>query len=177
MGCANANFSYSKLKMPHTYTLEQTQNIPKPIEEVFDFFSRAENLETLTPDTLSFKILTPLPIEMKVGTLIDYRIKISGIPVKWRTEITEWHRNVSFRDVQHWGPYKKWDHRHFFEKIPGGTRMKDLVEYQMPLGPLGWVVHWVRVRRQLKDIFEFRRSKIEQLFGVWKDGNALGPST
>src|SRR5689334_5534847 len=131
--------------MPHTYLLEQTQNIPRPLEEVFDFFSRAENLETLTPDSVRFKILTPLPIEMKAGTLIDYQIRISGIPVKWRTEIIEWEPGKRFRDIQLFGPYNKWDHLHVFESIPGGTRMKDYVEYQMPLGPLGRLVHWIRV--------------------------------
>jgi len=149
------------------YVLEQTQLIPRPRAEVFPFFSAAENLERITPSSLGFRILTPLPIEMRAGVLIDYRISMSGVPMGWRTEITLWEPNDRFVDVQLKGPYRYWHHLHEFRDAPGGaTEMHDRVDYELPFGPLGSAVHALFVRRMLHGIFEHRRQVIDDLFGA-----------
>ena len=118
--------------MPRTYTLERTQ-----LREVFPFFSDAKNLEAITPPYLQFKILTPGPIALQAGTLIDYRIRLLGIPMYWRTQIESFESPLRFTDIQIRGPYRLWHHTHQFLDTPEGTLMTDLVRYQMPFGPLG----------------------------------------
>lgn len=146
------------------HRLEQTQLVPAPIGRVFEFFSTAENLERLTPDFLSFRILTPLPIEMKTGQYIEYQIELGGVPMRWLTEIREWQPGERFVDVQLRGPYKTWHHLHEFREVSGGTEMRDVVDYELPLGPLGEVVHWVAVKRTLSRIFAFRRQAVGRAF-------------
>lgn len=148
------------------YVLERTQLIPRPRDEVFPFFAAAENLERITPGALGFRILTPLPIEMRKGALIDYRISLSGVPMRWRTEITEWQPNERFVDLQLRGPYRYWHHLHEFRDAPGGTEMYDRVDYALPFGPLGVGVHALFVRRTLHGIFDHRRRVIDDLFSV-----------
>ena len=133
-----------------THILEREQIIERPRTEVFDFFSDARNLERITPDFLNFRILTKTPIEMKAGTLIDYRIRLFGVPVKWRTRIDVFEPNVRFVDRQLSGPYRTWIHTHEFSDVDGGkaTKMIDRVEYEVPFGPLGGVVRALFVRRQ-----------------------------
>ena len=121
--------------MGKTYTLDQLQIIARPRHEVFDFFSRAENLEKLTPDLLRFSVKTPLPIEMKPGALIDYRLALFGVPMNWRTKIEVWEPEVRFVDTQLKGPYKLWHHEHLFRDVPGGTEMTDHLRYQVGFGP------------------------------------------
>jgi ligand-binding SRPBCC domain-containing protein len=133
-----------------------------PLEEVFDFFSKAENLAELTPDTLGFHILTPLPIEMKPGTLIDYNLKIRGIPVRWQTEITVWEPNVRFIDTQLKGPYAQWIHEHRFAAEGNKTRMWDKVDYALPFGFLGEIAHAAYVCREVQGIFAFREKAINK---------------
>lgn len=140
------------------------QEIDRPLNEVFDFFSRAENLEHLTPDWLDFKILTPLPIEMKTGTLIDYQIKLYGIPLKWKTQITKWDPPFCFVDSQIKGPYSVWIHEHKIEEHDGKTIMKDIVDYDIPAGFLKSLVNKVFVSKQIQSIFEYRRKSIEKYF-------------
>jgi len=147
------------------HRLEQTQFIPAPRAQVFAFFANAENLGKLTPAFLSFKILTPLPIEMKQGQLIEYRIGLGGVPMRWLTEIREWHPLERFVDVQLRGPYKRWHHLHEFRDVDGGTEMHDVVDYELPLGPLGAVAHALMVRRTLSRIFDFRREAVTAAFG------------
>jgi ligand-binding SRPBCC domain-containing protein len=147
------------------HRLEREQFVPRPASEVFEFFSKAENLERITPPWLGFEIKTPLPIEMKEGALIDYRIKLLGVPMKWRTRIDVWEPGVRFVDRQLSGPYSLWRHLHEFEEVPGGTRMRDVVDYDLPLGPLGTIAHVAFVKRQLTTIFDFRVATIEGLFG------------
>ncbi|MBL7686244.1 MAG: SRPBCC family protein [Deltaproteobacteria bacterium] len=143
------------------YRIEKSIWVPRPLEEVFDFFSNAQNLEKLTPSWVNFKILTPLPIEMKKGALIDYQIKMYGIPMNWRTEITEWNPNQSFVDEQRRGPYRLWRHRHTFEENKGGTLLGDEVDYA-PIG--GELIHWLFVKSEVEKIFQYRAEKIQKLF-------------
>lgn len=147
------------------YVLERTQVVPRPRDEVFPFFADAANLERITPPGLSFKIITPQPIEMRAGTTIDYRIKLSGIPLRWRTLIESFEPNERFVDVQLRGPYARWHHTHTFRDVPGGTEVGDRVEYALPLGPLGRIAHAVVVRRQLRGIFDHRERVMREMFG------------
>ena len=148
------------------YTLRTEQIVPAPLERVFDFFSRPENLEQITPANLYFSILTPHPIKMRVGALIDYRIRIRGVPQRWRTLISYYDPPHCFIDEQLRGPYAKWVHRHTFARVEGGTRIADEVQYAMPLGAIGRLVHWAFVRRELETIFAFRTACIARLFGT-----------
>lgn len=151
------------------FVLETEQVVPRPLPEVFAFFSDASNLQRLTPDSVHFQILTPMPIEMKPGAIIDYRIRLSGFPVRWRTRINEWNPHASapsFVDEQLRGPYRKWVHLHTFESIPGGTRLRDRVVYAVPGGPgLERMVEKLFVRPQLERIFAYRRGVIQRVFG------------
>jgi len=147
-----------------THLLERTQLIPRPRPEVFAFFADAHNLERITPPTLRFRILSPDPIALEAGALIDYRLSLFGIPFRWRTRIEAFEPEVRFIDLQLRGPYRRWRHTHTFEDAPGGTLMRDRVEYQLPLGPLGGLMHAMLVRRQLGAIFDHRRVVIARLF-------------
>lgn len=140
--------------------------IPRPRSEVFDFFSRASNLEQITPPILNFNVLTPEPIEMRAGTLIDYKLKIRGVPARWRTEIAVWEPPFRFVDLQLRGPYKLWHHTHTFTEEQGGeaTRMVDEVRYALPFGPLGDLVHRLLVRRDVEEIFRYRNETISRMF-------------
>ncbi len=148
---------------PHI--LETVTIIPKPINEVFDFFSKAENLNKLTPPELHFNILTPSPIVMKKGTLIDYRIKLHGIPFTWKTEIWEWLPPYRFADRQLKGPYVKWHHTHSFKELPNGfTEMTDKVEYLAP----GWILEpmitALFVKKKVEAIFTYREQQLMKIF-------------
>src|SRR4051812_36446234 len=112
------------------YTLSAEQWLPRPRNEVFSFFADARNLEALTPPWLKFEVLTPSPIEMRPGALIDYRIRVHGLPIRWRTEITEWNPPHSFADVQLNGPYTLWHHKHSFHERDSGTLCVDEVRYR-----------------------------------------------
>ena len=146
-----------------TFLLEREQFIPRPLAEVFPFFADAANLQAITPAFLDFRFLTTLPIEMRPGTLIDYQIKLFGLPLKWRTRIEEFEPPHRFADVQVRGPYKLWHHTHEFREVEGGTLMTDRVRYQLYLGPLGWLAHVLWVRRTLARIFDHRWQTIERL--------------
>ena len=148
---------------PGHWKLETEQWLPRPIDEVWSFFSDAHNLEELTPSLLRFEVLTPKPIPMGEGTLIDYKLRIRGVPVYWRTEISLWEPGVRFMDRQLRGPYRWWEHEHTFEASNGGTLCKDRVAYHVPGGPLAPLVHAVAVRRDVENIFRFRGSKLAEL--------------
>lgn len=151
------------------YRLEREQIIPRPREEVFRYFSTAENLESLTPPFLHFRILTELPIPMREGTRIEYALRLYGIPIRWRTLIEAWEPERRFVDVQVRGPYKLWRHTHSFEAVPAGTLMRDTVDYALRFGPLGAFIHAVLVRRSLDRIFTYRQQKIHSLMGKLAD--------
>ena len=147
------------------HTLRSEQFVDRPIEEVFAFFSDAGNLQQITPDYLDFEILTPRPIEMRPGILLDYRLKWHGLPLRWRTKILQWNPPHGFIDLQLKGPYKLWHHTHTFTRENGGTIVGDTVNYELPLGPLGEIAHAVMVKKDVATIFEFRRQQITRIFG------------
>ncbi len=149
--------------MPMTYQLERRQFNPRPLADVFPFFADAANLEAITPPALHFRILTPRPIQIRAGTLIDYRLVLWGVPFQWRTLIESFEPPLRFVDSQVRGPYRLWRHTHEFIVQEGGTLMIDRVLYQMPLGPLGWLAHELFVRRQLATIFDYRFRVIERV--------------
>lgn len=147
------------------HQLTSELRVPAPIGEVFDFFSDARNLEQITPPWLKFEVLTPDPIEMRPGTLIDYRLRIRGVPVRWQSEISTWEPPFRFVDEQRRGPYKTWHHEHTFEEIEGGTLIRDDVRY---VGP-GWflepLVNRFFVERDVQRIFGYRREVLVAKFG------------
>jgi ligand-binding SRPBCC domain-containing protein len=148
------------------YSLEHTTLIPRPKPEVFAFFADAKNLERITPKFLRFRILTTGPIVMRAGTLIDYELRLHGLPVRWRTLIEEFVPEAYFVDVQLSGPYKSWHHRHEFVETAGGTEMRDRVEYELPFGPLGDLVHTLFVRADVNRIFNYRNEAIREFFAA-----------
>jgi len=143
------------------FTFQAEQWLPRPREEVFGFFGDARNLESITPPWLRFEVLTPPPIGMRPGTLIDYRIRVHGIPIHWRTKIEEWSPPHRFVDVQLRGPYTLWHHTHTFEERDRGTLCRDFVRYRPPGGSL---MNWLFVRRDVNRIFAFRCEKLVQMF-------------
>jgi ligand-binding SRPBCC domain-containing protein len=147
------------------HTLRREQWVPRPLDEVFAFFSDAGNLEAITPPWLGFRTLTPGPIRIAAGTLVQYQIRWHGIPVTWTTKIRRWDPPFRFVDVQLSGPYRLWHHTHRFEAHNGGTRMTDVVRYRLPLGPIGRVIHALKVRRDIERIFEYRFKRIGDMFG------------
>jgi ligand-binding SRPBCC domain-containing protein len=147
------------------HRLERTQRIPRGRDEVFAFFADAANLEAITPAFLRFRILTPLPIELRAGARIDYALSLFGVPFTWRTRITVWEPSVRFVDEQESGPYALWRHTHSFEEDGGATTMRDLVEYALPLGLLGALAHGLFVRGMVERIFDHRREVIARRFG------------
>lgn len=135
--------------------------LPRRREEVFPFFAEARNLQTITPPWLNIQVLQA-PAIMQTGALIEYRIKVHGIPVRWRTQITEWSPPRHFVDVQLRGPYTLWEHTHTFEEKDGGTLCLDNVRYR-PRG--GALVDWLFVRRDVNNIFAYRNRKLAEIFG------------
>lgn len=164
MGVVGAAQPLHDGRMGKRYRLEREQLILAPRSDVFEFFSKAENLQLMTPPFLSFGILTPLPIEMKRGQFIEYRIGLGGVPMNWLTEISEWQPPDRFVDEQLRGPYRYWHHTHEFREAEGGTLMLDTVEYELPLGPLGSLAHALMVRSVLRRIFDFRRQAVQTAF-------------
>ena len=155
-------------------TLERTQNIDAPIDQVFDFFSNAENLQALTPPFLGFRILSDLPIEMREGARIEYSIRLFGIPLRWSTLISTWEPGVRFVDEQKKGPYALWHHTHEFIARGNTTEMRDVVRYKEPLGFLGSIAHFLFVRRTLDKIFDFRRDAVRNILGQGSEEPTLG---
>lgn len=141
--------------------------LPRPPGEVFPFFADAHNLEAITPPFLRFAVTTPRPIDMREGTLIDYRLRLRGVPIRWRTRIAAWDPPRRFVDEQVAGPYRLWRHEHRFEPWDGGTRCTDTVEYAVPGGPLlEGVIDRLLVSRDVRAIFEFRQRRLAALFAA-----------
>jgi len=154
--------------------LERTQRIEQPLERTFEFFAEAGNLEAITPPWLGFRIATPRPIAMGAGALIEYRLRLHGIPLRWKTRIETWEPPHRFVDAQLSGPYALWHHTHTFEADgDGATLMHDRVRYRIRFGPLGRIALALFVRRDLERIFDFRREAIEGLLGP--DPRAVRP--
>ena len=155
------------------YVLERTQFIPKGIDEVFRFFEDPNNLPRITPHWLDFQILAVHPGSgasvdgvINAGTTIDYTLRWFGIRYRWRTLIECWEPGVKFVDTQIRGPYILWHHTHTFTPRAGGVEMTDRVRYRLPFGPFGMLGHAVIVRRQLDEIFDWRREKVSEIFGA-----------
>jgi ligand-binding SRPBCC domain-containing protein len=153
--------------MADVYTLTTWQWFPLPRDVVFPFFADARNLERITPDLLRFRVLTPEPIAMRPGALIDYRLSLRGLPMRWRTEITTWEPPLRFEDRQISGPYRQWLHTHLFEEADGGTTVRDEVRYRLR-GPdlLTRPINSLLVQPDVSRIFQFRHGALERALGV-----------
>jgi ligand-binding SRPBCC domain-containing protein len=151
--------------LARTYQLMREQWLPKPIEEAFAFFSRPENLGEITPPWLSFHIVRTDP-QLHAGSLIEYKLRVRGLPMRWTSEIAVWEPPYRFVDDQIYGPYKLWHHEHTFASENGGTRIGDHVDYALPFGVLGQIAHRVMVRRDVENIFKFRQQRLEELLGA-----------
>jgi len=148
-------------KADGAFTLTSEQWLPRVLPEVFTFFADAGNLDALTPGWLRFEILTPHPVTMHVGALIDYRLRLRGLPIRWQSEISEWSPPHRFVDEQRHGPYRLWHHTHTFEARDGGTVVRDIVRYDVPGGA---VVNALFVQRDLRKIFAHRQQRLGELF-------------
>jgi hypothetical protein len=144
--------------------LERVIFIPRPRAEVFRFFADAHNLERITPPYLRLEVVTPGAIEMQAGALIEYRIGLYGARFGWKTQIAEWSPPEFFVDVQLKGPYRRWHHRHSFEEVPGGTGMRDVVQYEVGWGWPGEAARRLFVGRSVEQIFEYRNRVIGEMF-------------
>lgn len=156
--------------MGREYELRRVQRLPVSIEKTFAFFADAQNLEAITPPFLRFRITSPLPIEMRAGALIEYRLRLFGVPFGWRTEIESFDPPRGFVDRQIAGPYALWHHTHTFREVAGGangtTEMTDVVRYAIRPALLGPFAHALFVRRTLDRIFDYRAEKIAELLGA-----------
>jgi ligand-binding SRPBCC domain-containing protein len=148
------------------------QWLPRPVTEVFPFFADAKNLQAITPGWLNFEMLAPGEVEMKAGALIDYRLRVHGVPLRWRTLIREWQPPHRFVDEQLRGPYRQWIHEHTFTAQEGGTLTRDKVLYAVPGGAL---INALFVRRDVERIFAFRRQKLREFFGRGSDCEPSSP--
>jgi ligand-binding SRPBCC domain-containing protein len=149
-----------------SHRLTRTTRLPGDLATVFAFFKDPRNLEAITPPWLGFRIDSSTDERVRPGTRIAYRLRLHGIPLRWESRITEYAEESHFADEQLKGPYARWYHRHVFRAVPGGVEMTDDVEYVLPFGLLGRLVHWLVVRRQLRAIFDYRTAVITQRFGT-----------
>ena len=147
------------------HRLYREQVVPAPVDEVFGFFAEAANLERITPPWLGFGLVGAEPIEMRTGTLIEYRLQLHRLPLRWVSRIALWQPRRTFVDVQVRGPYRVWRHRHDFEPRGRNTVVRDHVDYALPLGPLGEFAHAAFVERDLARIFDYRRAAVTRLLG------------
>ena len=149
-----------------SFVLETELLVPRPIDEVFAFFADARNLERITPPFLKFSVLTPPPIHLAAGTLIDYRLRVRGLPLRWRSEITVWDPPHRFVDEQRRGPYYYWHHEHKFEAVASGTLVRDEVTYQTPGGA---IINACFVAPDLRKVFEYRRTVLKSTLAAIAD--------
>lgn len=147
-----------------TYLLRRRKVVPGSLQEVFDFHTDPRNLEALTPPWLAFRVLNSTDPVVRLGTRISYGLRLHGIPMRWESRISEFEEGVSFADEMLSGPYRRWYHRHLFREVEGGVEIEDVVEYALPFGLIGRLVHTLFVRRQLQQIFDFRTHAIDRLF-------------
>lgn len=147
------------------HRLYREQLVPRPVEDVFGFFAEAANLELITPPWLGFRLVGSDPVVMRRDTLIEYRLSLHRLPLRWVSRIALWEPGRTFVDVQVRGPYRVWRHRHEFEHAGRDTVVRDHVDYALPLGPLGAVAHASFVERDLARIFDYRRAAVARLLG------------
>jgi ligand-binding SRPBCC domain-containing protein len=151
------------------YTFHRKQKLPITIETAWAFLSNPKNLKTITPDYMSFDILSGADRPMFAGQIIQYIVTpILGIKTKWVTEITQVEHQKYFVDEQRFGPYALWHHKHFIKEIDGGVEMEDIIDYKVPMGILGQLVHPILVKPKLKEIFAYRQKKLIELYGSYK---------
>jgi ligand-binding SRPBCC domain-containing protein len=148
------------------YVLRRRQVVPGDLESVFTFFESPRNLEEITPPWLRFEVVHTTDESMRLGTEIEYRLTWQHLRMKWKSRIAEYEPAGSFADEMIQGPYSRWYHRHLFRSVTGGVEMEDIVDYRLPLGPLGRLTHRALIRRQLEAIFDYRREAIESRFGT-----------
>ncbi len=152
------------------YTFHAKQNLPITLDQAWEFMSNPKNLKVITPDYMGFKTLSGDEKAMFSGQIIQYTVTpVLGIPTKWVTEITHMVEKHYFVDEQRFGPYALWHHKHFLKEIPGGVEMEDIIDYKIPLGILGQMVHPILVKPKLNEIFDYRRNKLIELFGEFKN--------
>jgi ligand-binding SRPBCC domain-containing protein len=149
--------------MGRGHVLETSLIVHRSRREVFRFFAEPGNLDAITPPDLRFEILTPSPIGMRAGALIEYRLRLAGFRFGWLTWIEVFAPEERFVDVQVRGPYRRWRHTHVFEEVPQGTLVRDRVEYELPLGAAGELAHQLFVRSRLRRIFSYRAGRISEL--------------
>ena len=148
------------------YQIKTQQKLPISIEKAWGFFSNPKNLKKITPEEMSFEIISGAEKSIYPGQIIQYNVSpIFGIKLRWVTEITHVIDNKYFVDEQRFGPYSLWHHKHFFNEIKGGILMEDVVDYKIPLGWLGQLAHFIFVKNRLKKIFKFRENMLIKLFG------------
>ena len=151
------------------YRLHTTQNLPISINEAWNFLSDPVNLKTITPDYMGFEILSGAEKKMFPGQIIQYIVTpILGIPTKWVTEITHVKKGKYFVDEQRFGPYSLWHHKHFLKPIKNGVEMEDIIDYKIPFGLFGQIIHPIFVKPKLNEIFKYREIKLVELFGEYK---------
>lgn len=151
------------------YTLHKKQKLPISIETAWDFLSNPRNLKKITPEYMGFDIISGADRPMYTGQLIQYNVTpLAGIKTKWVTEITHVEEGKFFVDIQLYGPYSLWHHKHFINEIDGGVEMEDIIDYKVPLGFLGQLVHPFLVKPKIEEIFNYRQKKLIELFGEYK---------
>ena len=151
------------------YRLETIQNLPISKSHAWDFLSNPKNLKRITPDYMGFKIINGVDDKMYAGQIIQYMVTpVMGIPTKWVTEITHVDDGNYFVDEQRFGPYSLWHHKHFIKAIKNGVEMKDIIDYKIPLGIIGRIAQPILVAPKLKEIFEYRKNALIELFGTYK---------
>jgi ligand-binding SRPBCC domain-containing protein len=153
------------------HRLVREQLLGGSLAEVFDFFTDVRNLERITPSWMGFRILTPQPVVLGKGAVIEYSIRLAGVPVRWCTRIVDWEERRRFVDVQERGPYALWEHTHAFRDTGAGVVMRDQVRYALPLGPLGALAHIVAVRFSLERIFDYRYEVLAARFPIGEGGD------
>ncbi|TXD48889.1 SRPBCC family protein [Polaribacter sp. IC073] len=151
------------------YTLHKKQQLPISLDEAWEFLSNPRNLKKITPDYMSFDIVSKIDRPLYTGQIIQYIVTpLLGIKTKWVSEITHIEENKYFVDEQMYGPYALWHHKHFIKEIDGGVELEDIIDYKVPLGILGQIVHPFLVKPKLEEIFGYRQKKLIELFGAYK---------
>ena len=148
------------------HLLNRKQIVPGNISDVFKFFENPLNLEKITPPWLHFRVLSSTDTRVHLGTKISYRLYWQVFPLSWSSEISEYQQDLFFADEMTRGPYRSWYHRHLFRSVEDSVEMTDTVQYSLPLGPIGDLVHAIIIRQQLESIFDYRKRAIEEIFGT-----------
>ena len=151
------------------YSLHKTQKLPISLDEAWEFLSNPKNLKIITPDYMSFNIISKIDRPLYIGQIIQYIVTpLLGIKTKWVSEITHIQEKKYFVDEQMYGPYSLWHHKHFIKEINGGVELEDIIDYKLPLGIIGQLIHPILVKPKLEEIFSYRQKKLIELFGEYK---------